>query len=148
MRKLIIALAFVCLGSGCANTTIRDYSQLPFGKVTACAVDLAEKADIVINYLTQANKFDIGIGREDGGVYDYVLFDYNQLEHFFRSQKHKDLIVIVFSKNKWSEDEIQSKAKEMNLFFFRVGYNRVVIQQGYGAGRGIWSDKTNPQQKL
>ena len=145
MVKLVTALAMLCVFSGCITSATRDYSDAPRDKITERAFDLVEKADFVIDYKTSHDKWDIGVGRVTNGLYYSELFDYGQLEHFFGSQKHKALIVVVFSKNTWSKEQIRSKVKEMNQFFFEVGFGRVVIQQGYGNGRGIWSDSTNPQ---
>lgn len=134
-------LCFLCIG--CTTGGMRDYSKLSFKEITARAFELEARADFVIGFCPRDNRFDIGVGRVDDEGRHPERFAYAQLEHFFQSQKHRDLIVVIFNKNTCTNDEIQSRVVELNRFFFQVGFKRVVIQQGYGSGRGIWSDRTN-----
>jgi len=131
--------------SGCKTPGTNDYSNLPFNDTTKLAHDFTEAADVLITYKPASGKFDIGIGEDNNGLHDIVSFSLKELEHYFSVQKHKSLVVVVFEKNKMPESEICSRSDDLTKFFFSAGYRRVVIEQAYGNGCGIWSDKTNPQ---
>lgn len=111
---------------------------------TERAFEIENKADCVVDY-TVDGKYDIGVGVIDEGCRHSHLFDPNELECYFERLKHKDLIVVVIRKNTWDQETVAKHVDEINNFLFNCGFKRVVVQQGYGGSRGIWSDKTKHQ---
>ena len=145
MQRISFILIALLAISGCKTPGQIDDSGLNFDDTTKLACDLADAADIRITYKPAANRFDIGIGKYEDGISHPMFFSIEELESFFREQKHKNLIIIVFSKNTIPNPEIRSRVGTLTEFFFSAGYSRVIIEQAYGNGRGIMSDKTNPQ---
>lgn len=68
-----------------------------------------------------------------------VFFDFEQLREFFRFQRHKRLIVVIFHKRMWDET-IPDHVEKVRKFFHDAGYKRICIQQALGVGRGIYLD--------
>ena len=123
-------------------------SKSPWNKTINDAFRQCREADFVIDYLTHLDKYNLGIGRIENDAIKSVLLDLEQIEPFFKRQKHKDLIVIVFGKNTWDAERRNKKILEINRSFFRVGFKRVVVQQASGGiGRQIWSDQDNPNTR-
>ena len=107
------------------------------------AFETERKADIAVEY-TAGRKMDINIGRLTmlGGTpaRDPQLFDPAELISFFNDQKRKDLVVVMFHKNIWTDDEEKREIAKMNAYFRDRGYKRIVIQQFRSWGRPTLSD--------
>lgn len=161
MKKLLPAFAFAI--TGCAqqpetsgvpvtrnsidmilNKGPRNRSRPAAGeRETQRAFETERKADIAIEY-TAGRKMDINIGRLTmlGGTpaRDPQLFDPAELISFFNDQKRKDLVVVMFHKNIWTDDEEKREIAKMNAYFRDRGYKRIVIQQFRSWGRPTLSD--------
>jgi len=139
-KQIAIAVALIC----CTTAGHGDETPL-LNATSARAFEIEKEADYVVDYTTD-EQYDIGIGHVEDNVRHSHLFTQNELEYYFGQLKHKDLIVVVIRKNKWDKDTASKRVEQINSFLFKCGFSRVVIQQGYGFARGIWSDKTKPQQ--
>lgn len=141
--KKFIGLFLLCI------TVVFARPFLPVSTEEAFKAEL--EADVVVTYTWREN-LDIGVEvmspRNDGSLAG-MEHSPRELQHFFKSQKHKKLVVVILDKNTWDDDKIGRIVTEMTQYFFDAGYRRVVIQQGRGSGRGTYSDKTTePNQRL
>jgi hypothetical protein len=110
---------------------------------TRRAFDTERKADIAVEY-TADRKMDINVGpREKHGeivVRNPRLFEPDELIPFFDGQRRKGLVVVMFHKNTWTDDEENMEVARMNAYFRDRGYKRIVIQQFRAWGRPTLSD--------
>lgn len=65
-----------------------------------------------------------------------------KLVHYFGSRARKNLVVVIFAKNVWSEARVKAEIQKISRYFFERGYHRIVIQQGLSSGRSTLSDTT------
>jgi hypothetical protein len=124
-----------------AIATGSDAQPLPDDEATDHAFEIERTADYVVEY-TIAGKYDIGVGHIKDDARHPQVFTAEELEHYFTALKHKDLIVIVIQKNTWTSEDVERRVAEINSYFFKCGFNRVVVQQGRAFSRGTWSDRT------
>ena len=115
-------------------------------RATDRAFDLEKKADVTVEY-TMSKKMDIKVGRLESShgitARHPTLFDPSELIWFFEGLNRKDLIVVMFHKNTWSDDEEKREISKINSYFRDRGYKRIVIQQFRSWGRPTLSDIRN-----
>jgi hypothetical protein len=118
-----------------------DSDQSRFSAETERAFKQEAAADFVAWYSTEG-KLDIGVGRTDKkeNLHHPISFTLDELEGFFKDQKHKDLIVVGIEKHVWTDEVLKQHVAKLRDYFVARGYARVVIQQAYGGGRGIHLD--------
>ena len=68
------------------------------------------------------------------------VFNPSELILFFDEQRHKNLIVVMFNKNTWTDAEEKTEIAKVNTYFRDRGYKRIVIQQFTSWGRPTLSD--------
>ena len=109
------------------------------------AFRLERKADIFVE-LTSDGLMDINVTERHGNEYGKKPIRYHpdQLIRFFDLQRRKDLVVVCFHKQVWPEELLKQRIESTNQYFFDRGYQRVVIQQYRGFGRGTHSDRRKP----
>jgi len=140
-------ISFTALLMMATATIAADTNILSHDVTSERAFKIEQQADHVISF-TADGKFDIGLGKVDNNTRTPIYLDFQQIERYFTLQKNKELIVIVCDKNMWGDHTLKQHINSLNDFFFKCGFKRVVIQQGYAFGRGIWSDKLNPNHGL
>jgi len=97
-------------------------------------------ADIVVSYNGEEM-----MAVRDGPVVRRVDVSWpkpSKLVHYFDSRPRKNLVVVIFEKNVWSDARLQSEIAKTNRYFFARGYKRVVIQQARSSSRPTHSDVT------
>jgi len=114
-----------------------------FSKETQKTMRLESEANIVVSYGTD-RKFDLGIGKFDGGAQNLIRFTFDELQTFFDRQNNKSLIVVIIEKNIWSNERIKEEVERLRSYFVARGYKRISIQQGLGGGRGEYLDYKSP----
>jgi hypothetical protein len=121
----------------------RNSRPTPEMRDTQRAFDTEKKADITVEY-TADLKMDINVGplTKHGDIVSRSprLFEPDELISFFDDQKRKQLVVVMFHKNTWSDDKEKMQIARVNEYFRDRGYQRIVIQQFRGWGRPTLSD--------
>jgi len=149
-RLITCCLALIVLCQSHADedfiTPSASDSAVRFSEETRRAFDLESKADFVTRYSTDG-KLDVGIGRTDKvqNLHHPIRFTLEELEGFFDDQKHKGLIVVIVAKHVWTDEELADHVTRLRDYFVDRGYQRIVIEQAYGSGRGIHLDHPEPK---
>ena len=120
-------------------------TRRPFNDANEKAFRLERKADIVVE-LTSDGLMNIEVTERHGNEYGRNPIDFHpdQLIRFFDLQRHKNLVVVCLHKQVWPEELLKQRIESTNQYFFDRGYQRVVIQQYRGFGRGTHSDRRKP----
>ena len=105
------------------------------------------KADHNLEYFGN-DELWVGIGAENDEAIDLVTHPLSKLSHYFKTQKHKGLVVVMFHKNAPSKKTRKEAVAELNKFFFSRGYQRVILTGAHSIGTYVYSDKTAAEQKM
>lgn len=77
------------------------------------------------------DSFDIGVANKS--------FTLEELERFFRFQKHKEFIVITYHKNA-PRGELKESLMQLKTYFQEAGYKRILLTHGASNGVIIHED--------
>lgn len=153
LRSLLVALlAVICSASVAGCKQARTVAATEKYDVDPRWSE-EEKADFQIRYSIDRERLDIGIGEihekdkyPPTGVIHSITFTFEELEGFWKEQRHKQFIVVVLDKWAGSDEDRDEAAKRLTEYFFEAGFRRVLIRQGVG-NFAYWviSDSTNPK---
>lgn len=114
---------------------------------------IAKAADFVVE-ITANGKLDIGVTSkpdpDDPTSGKRHEFDPDELIRFFDQFPRKRLLVAIFHKSMRTDEKINAEVKKLGHYFKERGFERIVIQQYYGFGRGTYLDTAvspNPHTK-
>jgi hypothetical protein len=134
MNRPITILAFV-LAAGCLSAQTKP-------KVSVDHYSLEKAADVVIYYYPADDnrhmKISFGPRKDDKPreVAREEMFSATSkpLEKFFNDRPQKDLIVIVYEKNKLDDHELNVVSTELRDYFVVRGFKKIFIRQANGGG--------------
>ena len=134
MNRPIAILAFV-FAAGCLSAQSKAKDPVDH-------YGLEKAADVVIYYCPEGDnrqmKISIGPRKDDEPrkVVREEKFSATSipLEEFFNDRPRKDLIVIVYEKNKLDDSELNDITISLRNYFVARGYKRIFIRQAIGGG--------------
>ena len=113
--------------------------NIPLDPESKRAFALEKAADLVIEFGGDG-KLDIGVGTTSSSGRNPQLFNFGELVGFFDEQRHKDLLVVNFTKAASIRGSLESDITMVNCYFRDRGYRRVVICQFRSSSYPIHSD--------
>jgi hypothetical protein len=127
------------------NAPRKTRSRDSYWDQTGRAFATEKSADVVVEYSSDG-AMGICPPTPADGIQPNPEREYEptQLIKHFDSQSRKNLVVVIIAKQTWSDEQLKSEISKLNRYFFARGYERVVIQQGLGGGRGTHSDLRRP----
>ena len=100
----------------------------------------ADDADVRVS-VDQDDKLDIGVDQADSktGRRHSVSFSRDDLEDFFKRQRHKTFIVVMYHKNAPKED-LDTSLTRLKAYFAKAGYKRVLLTHAHSSGVIVHED--------
>lgn len=90
-------------------------------------------ADFSVSIVVKNGKDELDIGISNHS------FTLDELERFFKFQRHKDFIVVTYHKNA-PVGELRDSIPQLKKYFQNAGYKRILLTHGTSSGRIIHED--------